>query len=154
MASQTSEPRSNFFYLKHATVGQILGACKSAFWLWLGMSIFGLIIQFVIHQGTSAAVGLDAVPSKFWLLAVIPLLSWVLRGKTFAIPTFTIPKLTFLGWLLFSLLFLSLVVGGIIIDLLPWWASPPFYGALLPVLLSYIGLVEMGKSNYAKSEGP
>lgn len=149
MTPQTIEPKSAFFYLKQVTIGQILGVCKSAFWLWLGMSIFFLIFLYVTHQGTSGAVGSD---DKFWLLSVVPLLSWVLRGT--AVPAFTIPKLTFWSWFLFNLFFLLYVLGWYIISLLPWWASPPFYGAMLPVFLSYIGLVEMGKANCAKSENP
>lgn len=145
-APETIE-HSNFFYLKRVNVGQILSVLKEAFWLWLWMSTFFFIFLYFTHRGTSADIVSD---DKFWLLIVVPILSWVLRGT--AVPAFTIPKLNFFGWILFNLFFLLYVLGWYIISLLPWWASPPFYGAMLPVFLSYIGFVEMGKANCAKGE--
>jgi hypothetical protein len=137
------DEKPDYFYVRHVTLGQFFKLLKGVAGWWLGLSIFAHILGLVFHSAkavVSETSFMDSVPKQFWIWLAVAILSWVFKGHTF-----TLPKLSFVSWIL-----LNVWLGGAVLAdaFLPWWAAATVYQGLFLLGFVYEQLVEIGKANY------
>ncbi len=139
-------------YLSYVTMREAWEVSKTYFWVWVFFSVFSVVIGGIFEVGADAVkngtgIASDTFPQWFLGAAVFAGIAWFCKGEEIK---FKFPTLTFKSW---ALLALAIFIMAFVFANSPWWATAPFYFAIIVIGTVVDDLAEKGKDNFMKLKG-
>ena len=144
--------KPSYFYIKHVKVRQLLPLIKEGLIGFFSFLIlFGVIGYFTVDDWNTSgyeqgkvnwANGFLGIDTSTWLLILLAIISWFMKGKE---RTFKIPRFDKVEWLMFNI---SMVIGALIVNYLSWWIGMMTFIAMIVIGRTYEDMVYIGRENY------
>ena len=136
--------KPTYFYIKYVTVGELLPIIKEAFFGYLSVLFFLLVVGFFYtpNSANSAKDSFLGITNFFWFLIIFAAVTWFLRGKE---RIFRIQRYDTIEWVLFNICFCIFVISS---KYLEYWGIGIVFATMMFLLRLYEDMVFIGKSKY------